>query len=120
MTQLEFRRHFPDASSRQAYIMEGRQMAGICRKTCKPITKHRWLSGDKIFECSSCRGRGSLKSGTLMECSKVYLHHLLFELVFLSATKSEKGEPNTGRVCGFGFWINPTKVPQIRRDSMVF
>jgi hypothetical protein len=87
MTILEFMHHFPDESSCENYIKESREKAGICCKTCNSITKHYWFSGGKFFECSFCRRRSSLKSGTVMECSKVSLHNWLLAFIFMSATK---------------------------------
>jgi hypothetical protein len=87
MTILEFMQYFPDESSCETYIKENREKAGICCKTCKSITRHYWFSGGKFFECSHCRRRSSLKSGTVMEHSKVSLHTWLLAFIFMSATK---------------------------------
>ena len=87
MTILQFLQHFPDEESCEAHIKESREKAGIHCKTCKSITRHYWFSGGKFFECSHCRRRSSLKSGTVMEHSKVSLHTWLLAFVFMSATK---------------------------------
>ncbi len=87
MTILNFMQYFPDESSCETYNKEIREKAGICCKTCKSITGHYWFSGGKFFECSRCRRRSSLKSGTVMECSKVSLHTWLLAFIFMSATK---------------------------------
>lgn len=87
MTILQFMHYFPDESSCESFIKETREKSGICCKTCKSITKHYWFSGGKFFECSFCRRRSSLKSGTVMESSKVSLQIWLLALIFMSATK---------------------------------
>lgn len=87
MTILQFLQYFPDEESCEVYIKESREKAGICCKTCKSITKHYWFSGGKFFECSQCRRRSSLKSGTVMESSKISLHTWMLAFIFMSATK---------------------------------
>jgi len=87
MNILNFMSRFPDEESCEDFIKSYRERAGIFCKTCKSITKHYWYSGSKFFECSHCRRRSSLKSGTVMERSKLPLHTWLLAFMFMSATK---------------------------------
>lgn len=47
-----------------------RTKKGIVCKKCNE-TKHYWLAGKKQFQCSACRFRTTLRSGTLLEGSKL-------------------------------------------------
>lgn len=69
MNIIDFINHFPDEESCEIYLKEHREKSGIRCKSCQFITKHYWFSDGKFFECSCCRRRRSLKSGTVMEKS---------------------------------------------------
>jgi hypothetical protein len=56
-------------------------------KNSQAVTKHYWFSGGNFFECSKCRRRSSLKSGTVMEHSKLPLQIWLLAFLLVSATK---------------------------------
>lgn len=87
MNLIDFMHHFPDEESCEIYLKSFREKTGVRCKTCQDITKHYWFSGKKFFECSICRRRTSLKSGTVMERSKLSLHTWLTAFMLFSATK---------------------------------
>lgn len=87
MNITDFINHFPDEESCEIYLKEHREKSGIRCKSCQRITKHYWFSGGKFFECSCCRRRSSLKSGTVMEKSKLPLHTWLLAFMLMAATK---------------------------------
>ncbi len=87
MNIIDFINHFPDEESCEIYLKEHREKAGIRCKSCGDTTKHYWFSGAKFFECSVCRRRSSLKSGTVMEKSKLSLHTWFLAFMLMSATK---------------------------------
>jgi hypothetical protein len=78
---------FPDEESCEVYLKAYREKVGIRCKSCKSNTKQYWFSGGKFFECSSCRGRSSLKSGTVMERSKLSLHLWMTAFMLMAAAK---------------------------------
>jgi len=49
---------------------EFRIKKGVVCKKCGE-TKHYWLAGKNQFQCSSCRFRTTLRSGTILEGSKL-------------------------------------------------
>ena len=87
MIIIDFINYFPDEESCEIYLKEHREKAGIRCKSCGDITRHYWFSGAKFFECSICRCRSSLKSGTVMEKSKLSLHTWFLAFMLNSATK---------------------------------
>ena len=87
MNIFEFINHFPNEDSCESFLKIYRENTGIYCKTCKCISKHYWFSGRKFFECSKCRRRSSLKSGTVMESSNLSLHTWFTAFLLMSATK---------------------------------
>ena len=78
MNLLEFSKRFPDEKSCRNHIKTLRESRGI---TCDNkntttgekcgCTKHYWLEKIEKFQCSECNSRTNLKSGTILENSKV-------------------------------------------------
>ncbi|GGF50659.1 IS1595 family transposase [Echinicola marina] len=60
---------------------------GYSVQSYQEITRHYWFANGRFFECSSCRKRSSLKSGTVTENSKLPLRIWLLARLFMSATK---------------------------------
>lgn len=87
MNILNFISQFPDEQSCENYLKTHREQQGIHCKNCKECTKHYWFSTKKVFECSICRRRTSLKSGTVMENSNLPLHTWFAAFLLMSGTK---------------------------------
>lgn len=87
MNIIDFINYFPDQESCEIYLKEHREKSGVLCKSCQKVNKHYWFSGSKFFECSICRRRSSLKSGTVMEKSKLSLHTWFLAFMLMSATK---------------------------------
>ena len=87
MNILEFVNHFPNEESCENFLKTYRENCGIYCKTCKCFPKQYWFSGKKVFECSKCRRRTSLKAGTVMESSNLSLQSWFTAFLLMSATK---------------------------------
>ncbi len=61
---------FTDENEAVEAFKNFRLKKGIVCKKCSE-TKHYWLAGKKQFQCSACRFRTTLRSGTLLEGSKL-------------------------------------------------
>lgn len=86
MNILEFIQRFPDEDACRLRFKEQRdQMGVICRKcNCKD---HFWLENKQCYECKSCHSRQSLRSGTVMQNSKLPYRYWLITIHLLTSTK---------------------------------
>jgi Transposase zinc-ribbon domain len=53
--------------------------------TCKRCggKNHYWMESKKQFQCKNCRFRTTLKSGTLLEGSKLPIHYLFIGIILV-------------------------------------
>ena len=86
MKIIEFITRFSDEDSCRAYYRDIRKKEGVVCKKCK-CEKHYWLQGKWQFQCSSCSFRTSLKSGTVMENSRLPLRTWFLIMLLMTATK---------------------------------
>ncbi|MFT4859454.1 MAG: hypothetical protein ACI9O5_000334 [Algoriphagus sp.] len=84
---INFMQHFSNEESCEIYLKSFWEKTGARCKSCQVVTKHYWFRGRKFFECSKCSRRSSLKSGTIMEHSKLPIQIWLLALLLVSATK---------------------------------
>ena len=86
MSLLEFISKFPDEASCRAHWKTHRENVGIVCKRCG-CEKHYWLSNNEKWRCSSCRSETTLRSGTVMENSKLPFRYWFIAMHLLTATK---------------------------------
>jgi len=86
MKIFEFTQKFPDEDSCRMHFKEVREGAGIVCKKCS-CTKHYWLESKWQWQCSSCRFRTTLRSGTVMESAKLSFYKWYLCMAFMSSTK---------------------------------
>jgi len=85
MKLLDFYKVFPDEESCEKYLRYVREKSGIeCRCGCH---KMYWNKSKKSWICSSCGHEIRLKSGTVMQNSKLPLLYWFFAIHLLTATK---------------------------------
>ena len=86
MNILEFIQKFPDEDACRLKFKEQRDQIGvICRKcNCKD---HFWLENKQSYECKSCHSRQSLRSGTVMQNSKLPYRYWFITIHLLTSTK---------------------------------
>ena len=63
-----------------------RDSQGVCCKKCKGTT-HYWKGDKWQYECKNCGFRTTLKSGTVMESSKLPYQYWMTAIALMSATK---------------------------------
>lgn len=63
-----------------------REREGIVCKKCSN-TKHYWLQEKWQWQCSKCRFRTTLRSGTIMESAKLSFYKWYLCMAFMSSTK---------------------------------
>lgn len=86
MTIIEFLQYFPDETSCKTHFKEQREKQGIICKECGG-TKHYWLQGKWQWQCSRCRFRTTLRSGTIMQSAKLSFYKWYLCMAFMSSTK---------------------------------
>jgi hypothetical protein len=86
MKLLEFFKHFPDEQSCKEAFKAKRLQEGIKCKKCGNNT-HYWKKNREQWECKKCAYRTTLKSGTVMENSKLSYQYWFMGMHFLTSTK---------------------------------
>ena len=86
MTILSFMNQFSDEQSCKKYFRDLRQREGVVCKKCKG-KDHYWLKNKWQFQCVSCNFRTTLKSGTVMENSRLPYRVWFLIMLFMSSTK---------------------------------
>lgn len=88
MTIQEYTTRFSDEQSCKDYFHQVRLREGITCKSCGG-KKHYWLVNKEQFQCVKCQFRTTLKSGTVMENSR--LSFQTWFLIFYLMTNTKKG-----------------------------
>lgn len=70
MNLIKFIEEFPDEASCRSHFRLQREKEGITCKKCG-CTHHYWLEGKQMWQCGRCRFRTTLRSGTIMQASKL-------------------------------------------------
>ena len=86
MTILRFLEQFPDEPSCREHFRQQREHVGINCKKCG-CKKHYWLQAKWQWQCSDCRFRTTLRSGSMMENSNLPLRTWYLAMAFMSFTK---------------------------------
>lgn len=86
MNILNFMQRFPDEASCIAYLKEEREHSGVVCKHCD-CKEHIWNPAKLSFECRHCHSRQSLRSGTVMEHSKLPFRYWIATMFLLTSTK---------------------------------
>lgn len=86
MKIYEFTQNFPDENSCRMHFKAFREREGIVCKKCS-CTKHYWLQSKWQWQCSECRFRTTLRSGTIMEAAKLPFYKWYLCMAFMSSTK---------------------------------
>jgi hypothetical protein len=80
-----FRRYSNEQKSKLAF-KEWRDKQGVCCKKCQG-TEHYWKQDKWQYECKNCGFRTTLRSGTVMEASKMPYQSWMIAIALISATK---------------------------------
>lgn len=86
MNILNFMQQFPDEASCIAYLKEQKEQSGIVCKRCG-CKEHIWCPAKLSFECRHCHSRQSLRSGSVMEHSKLPFRYWIAAMFLLTSTK---------------------------------
>lgn len=86
MKILEFQSEFPNEESCKQKFREFREREGVTCKKCKNRT-HYWHKTRDQFQCKKCSFRTTLRSGTVMQASKLPYLYWFVAMHLLTTTK---------------------------------
>ncbi|ALU26529.1 IS1595 family transposase [Myroides odoratimimus] len=86
MNISEFFNKFPDEETCKNHFRKYRDKVGVVCKKCG-CKEHYWLSTINYYKCKECGFRTSLKSGTVMENSKLPFKYWYMAFMFVTSTK---------------------------------
>lgn len=86
MNILRFFEQYPDEQSCRDHFKQTRERQGITCKKCN-CKKHYWLQSKSQWQCSSCKFRTTLRSGTMMESSNLPFRTWYLAIFFMTYTK---------------------------------
>lgn len=86
MNIFTFGVHFTDEKSCRLHFKSQRDREGVVCNRCQG-TEHYWLINKWSYQCKSCNSRTSLRSGTIMESSKLSFMTWYKTILLLSTTK---------------------------------
>lgn len=86
MNFKQFFQQFPNEDACKNHFKAYRDKAGVTCKKCQG-TDHYWLSTISYYKCKGCGFRTSLKSGTVMENSKLPYQHWYMAFMLVTSTK---------------------------------
>jgi ribosomal protein L40E len=86
MNFIEFAKHYPDEESCKALVKSYREKEGIICRKCGN-TEHYWNTGVDAFDCKKCGTRTTLRSGTVMESSKLPFQYWIYAIYLVTMTK---------------------------------
>lgn len=86
MTLQEFSSNFPTEESCINHFREHKESLGVTCKKCES-KEHYWNKTYNSHDCKSCRYRTTLRSGTVMESSKLSFKYWLYTIYLMTMTK---------------------------------
>lgn len=86
MNLLDFNNRFPDELSCRQYLRLKREEEGITCKNCGGV-KHYWLENKSRWRCANCMSTTNLRSGTIMEKSKLPVKTWFMCIHLMTSTK---------------------------------
>jgi len=87
MNLFNYIKRFPNEKACVKYLKEKREASGIKCKKCKKVHKHYWFENQKLWKCSHCGSRTSLRAGTIMHKSKIPLSYWFMVIHLMTSVK---------------------------------
>lgn len=86
MNLINFIDKFPDEHACKTHFKLQREKEGVVCKKCSS-TKHYWLKNKWSWQCSQCEFRTTLRSGTIMQASKLSFRKWYLAMAFMTFSK---------------------------------
>jgi hypothetical protein len=100
MNLIEFANIFPNEEACIEHFRKKREATGISCKRCAGA-KHYWLKGIHKWECANCRSRTNLKSGTMLEKSKLPVRIWYLAIHLMTSVKKDFSAKEMQRQLGW-------------------
>lgn len=100
MKLIDFEKYYPDEQTCKESFRQYRMNAGVTCRKCGN-TKHYWMKSIEQFQCTECRFRTTLKSGTVMEDSNLPFRVWFFVLHLMTSTTKGFSAKEVQRQLGF-------------------
>lgn len=99
MRLIDFNKHYADEESCRIAFKEYREQEGVVCKKCGN-TSHYWKKKREQWECKKCSHRTTLKSGTVMQSSKLPFQHWFIAMHLITSTKKSFSAKEVQRQIG--------------------
>lgn len=86
MNFIDFVKKYPDEASCIRHFRAVKERKGVVCKKCGN-THHYWNKTYNSHDCSKCGYRTTLRSGTVMESSKLPFQYWLYSIYLMTMTK---------------------------------
>lgn len=117
MNIIKFISDYPDERSCKLHFKAIREEQGIKCKKCG-CTKHYWLQDKWQWQCSECRFRTTLRSGTMMENAKLPFRKWYLAMAFMSFSKKGISATELQRQLGHNRYESVWKMMHKIRQAM--
>lgn len=88
MNLFDFTKRFPDEEECIHYLISIRENTGLVCSKCGS-KKHRWIGFGYQFECAKCGNRKEMKSGTVLESTKLPVKYWFMAMFLLTSSDEE-------------------------------
>jgi len=99
MKLLDFIKYYPDEQACIERFKTQREQNGIFCRKCGSC-EHYWLKNKLSYQCKYCRSRQSLRSGTVMENSKLPFQYWFIAIHLVTSTKKTFSSSEVQRQVG--------------------
>jgi DNA-directed RNA polymerase subunit RPC12/RpoP len=103
MNLINFISQFPDEASCKLKFKEIRDKAGVTCRNCGS-KEHYWQSTIWQYQCKKCKSRTTLRSGTVMQASKLPFRYWFIAIHLLTSTKKTFSALELQRQLGHKFY----------------
>lgn len=117
MNLINFIEQFPDEHSCKVKFKEMRDKVGVTCRHCG-CKDHYWQQSIWMYECKKCRSRTTLRSGTVMQASKLPFRYWFIAMHLLTSTKKPFSSLELQRQLGHKYYEPIWYMMQKLRKTM--
>lgn len=124
MKLIEFFNNYPNEAECKAKFKAIREIQGVVCKHCKTKDEYWWLKSKEQYECKKCGFRMSVKSGTVMENSKLPFQYWFIAFHLMTSTKKTISALEMQRQLGHDYYeciwtmMHKIRIVMGKRDDL--